>query len=112
MIYEITTGATAALPTPTTNLAISINQSDGASAVIIFPEIKTKIPRSSVARLPITSPSFPRIGAKAAVDIDIARAVQVVLLYSSPISFTNAGPRTVVKPPIIPIKKAASACFG
>ena len=43
-------------------------------------KVNTKTPNSSVLLRPITSPTLPRIGAQAAVDIAWARAVQVVLL--------------------------------
>ena len=41
---------------------------------------KTILADDSVLLRPITSPTLPRIGAQAAVDIACARAVQVVLL--------------------------------
>ena len=37
-----------------------------------------KMPSSSVVFLPIASPSFPKIGANAAVETDMASAVHVV----------------------------------
>ena len=61
-------------------MTIIINTREFASADSTFPNVKTAIPRSRVLLRPITSPTFPRIGAQAAVDMACARAVQVVLL--------------------------------
>ena len=99
----------AAVPIPTTNLAKSIKIREGASALRTLPNRKTAIPSKSVLRLPKMSPSFPRMGAQAAVEIACARAVQVVLLYARFISCTKAGPKTVLRPPTMPTKKAAKA---
>ena len=79
-IYAITTGAMAAEPMPTTNRATSINSSEGAMAVSRLPRVYTSIPSISVLRRPMASPSLPNIGAQAAVDMAVARAVQVALL--------------------------------
>lgn len=79
-IYDITVGATAAVPVPTINLAIIIINKDGASAVKIFPTVKMPIPRSNVVRRPNISPSLPKIGANTAEEVARARVVQVVLL--------------------------------
>ena len=70
----------AAVPIPTTNLAISRKRRDLESALRMEPRVKIRIPNKSVYLLPNRSPNFPRIGAHAAVDIACARAVQVVLL--------------------------------
>ena len=99
----------AAAPTPITNRAKSIKGREGARALKIFPRRKIAIPSKRVWRLPKTSPSFPRMGAQAAVEIACARAIQVVLLYVRFISCTKAGPKTVLRPPTIPTKKAAKA---
>ena len=108
-MYDITTGAMAALPIPTIKRAIIIKNSDGAIAVRILPKVKIAIPINNVAFLPITSPSLPRMGANAAVEAAIAKAVHVVLLYGKFKSLTNAGPSTAVNPPTAPTKNAASA---
>ncbi len=109
IMYEITVGAIDAVPIPTINLAIIIDINDDAVAVNILPKTNIPIPIISIFFLPITSLNLPKIGVKTADDIDSASAVQVVLLYSKFISFTKAGPKTVVSPPIKPIKKAAKA---
>ena len=70
----------AAVPIPTTNLAISRKRREVERALRIEPRVKTRIPNKSVVLLPNISPSFPRMGAQAAVDIACARAVHVVLL--------------------------------
>ena len=79
-IYEITTGAMAAVPTPTIKRAIIIKNNELAIAVRILPSIKTAMPINRDTLRPIISPNLPRTGAKAAVDIAIASAVHVVLL--------------------------------
>ena len=70
----------AAVPTPTTNLAISRNKREVDRALRMEPRVKTKIPNKSVFLHPNISPSFPRMGAQAAVDMACARADHVVLL--------------------------------
>ena len=70
----------AAVPIPTTNLAISKNRREAERALRMEPRVKTRIPNKSVFLLPNISPSFPRMGAQAAVDIACARADHVVLL--------------------------------
>ena len=65
---------------PTTKRASSIKSKELARAVSKLPMVKTAIPKRRVAFRPKTSPSFPRIGAQAAVDMACASAVQVVLL--------------------------------
>ena len=74
------TGPIAAVPIPTTNLANNIKTREFASTDSTLPKVNTKTPNSSVLLRPITSPTLPRIGAQAAVDIAWAKAVQVVLL--------------------------------
>ena len=59
----------AALPIPTTNLAIIRNNREVERADRIEPRVKTRLPHKSVFLLPNISPSFPRIGAQVAVDI-------------------------------------------
>ena len=106
-IYDITTGAIAAVPIPTIKRAISIKIKVGAIAVRMLPIVKTAIPISKVLLRPVRSPNLPRIGAKAAVDIAIARAVHVVLLYGRFNSSIKAGLNKVVNPPTNPTRKAA-----
>ena len=79
-IYDITTGAIAAVPIPTIKRAVNMKNKVGAIAVRILPKMNTTMPISKVIFLPIMSPNLPRIGANAAVDIAIASAVHVVLL--------------------------------
>ena len=79
-IYDMITGATAAVPMPTTKRAASMKASDWAIAVRTLPRVNTAMPKSKVIRRPIISHSFPRIGAKVAVEIARASAAQVVLL--------------------------------
>ena len=79
-IYEITTGAMAAVPIPVIKRAMSMKIKEGAVAVRTLPTVKTATPISKVNLLPATSPNLPRTGAKAADDIAIASAVHVVLL--------------------------------
>ena len=79
-IYPITMGAMAAVPMPTIKRASSINKREGARADRAFPNAKTAMPDSRVTRRPMTSPSLPRTGAQAAVDMARASAVHVVLL--------------------------------
>ena len=62
------------------NLAISRNRREVERALRIEPRVKTRIPNKRVFLLPNKSPSFPRMGAQAAVDIACARADHVVLL--------------------------------
>ena len=98
----------AAVPIPTTNLAISRNTREVERALRIEPKVKTRIPNKSVFLLPNISASFPRMGAQAAVEMACDRADQVVLLYAKFISSIKAGPSTVERPPTMPTKKAAS----
>ena len=70
----------AAVPMPTMNRAAIINRRELARAENILPKVNAAMPRSSVLLRPITSPTLPRIGAQAAVDMACARAVHVVLL--------------------------------
>ena len=81
----------------------------GAIAVRMLPIVKINIPTNKVILLPIRSPNLPRTGAKAAVDIAIASAVHVVLLYGRFNSSTKAGLNKDVKPPTKPTRKAARA---
>ena len=78
-------------------------------AVKILPVVKTIIPINKVILLPIRSPNLPNTGANAAVDIAIASAVHVVLLYGSFNSSIKAGLNNDVNPPTNPTRKAARA---
>ena len=80
LVLGVLTGAIAAVPIPTINRATSIYARELARAEKTLPKVNTAIPTRSVFRRPITSPTFPRIGAQAAVDIACASAVHVVLL--------------------------------
>lgn len=106
-MYDITVGAMAAVPIPTTNRAKSRKTKEEARALRIFPKVKTIIPSNRVFRLPRISTILPKIGAHAAVEIAWDKAVQVVLLYGRFISRIKAGPKTVLSPPIIPTRNAA-----
>ena len=99
----------AAVPIPTTNLASNINSKEGAIEVNTLPRVNTLIPSRSVVLRPNTSLSFPRTGAQTAEDVARARAVHVVLLYARFMSWVNAGPSTVVSPPVMPTRNAANA---
>ena len=70
----------AAVPAPTMNLAISRNGREVDRALRIEPRVKIRIPTKRVFLLPNKSPSFPRMGAHAAVDMACAKADHVVLL--------------------------------
>ena len=59
----------AAVPIPTTNLAISRKKREVDRALRMEPRVKTRIPNKSVFLLPNRSPSLPRMGEQAAVDI-------------------------------------------
>ena len=63
------TGVMAAVPMPAIKRADSINIREFASADRMLPRVNTMIPDISVIFRPITSPTFPKIGAKAAVDM-------------------------------------------
>ena len=69
----------AEVPIPTTKRATSKNIREVDRALRIEPRVKTRIPNKRVLLLPNKSPSFPRMGAHAAVDMACARADHVVL---------------------------------
>ena len=70
----------AAAPKPTINRDIIIKIREFAKADRSVPKVNTVIPKSKVLLLPNRSAILPKMGAKAAVDMACAKAVQVVLL--------------------------------